>query len=84
MEVYAVNRPKTTAPTLLPWRRATFYYDALRYAERGWRVFPLHSVDEEGRCTCGEPECRIILGERTDAGKHPRISGWPQAATNDA
>lgn len=38
--------------------------NALEYAARGWRVFPLHSV-ADGRCSCGLRDCR-------DAGKHPR------------
>ena len=39
--------------------------DAARdYARRGWRVVPLHSVGEHGRCTCGDRDCSRI-------GKHP-------------
>lgn len=38
---------------------------ALLYAELGWKVFPLHAVDENLQCTCGVKNC-------TDAGKHPR------------
>jgi hypothetical protein len=37
---------------------------ALAAAARGWLVVPLHSIDDHGRCTCGEPDCR-------SAGKHP-------------
>jgi hypothetical protein len=37
---------------------------ALTYARRGVPVFPLHSVDERGRCSCGKPSgCK--------PGKHP-------------
>ena len=45
---------------------------ALAYAERGWRVLPLHTVDEVGRCSCGNHKCK-------SAGKHPRIdeNGFP-------
>ena len=37
---------------------------ALRYAEQGWAVIPLHTIDDDGRCSCGR-ECG------RDAGKHP-------------
>lgn len=37
---------------------------AIGYAMRGWKVVPLHSIDENGYCTCGSKTC-------TDAGKHP-------------
>lgn len=44
------------------------YRAAVAYIERGWMVFPLHSVvrQEDGTmlCTCGSKTC-------TDAGKHP-------------
>lgn len=40
---------------------------ALEYANRGWRIFPLHSI-HEGVCTCGKSEC-------PDIGKHPH---WTQ------
>lgn len=41
---------------------------ALRYAARGFAIFPLHwieLVDGKRRCTCGDTECR-------SPGKHPR------------
>jgi hypothetical protein len=36
---------------------------ALDYAERFWKVFPLHTI-EDGCCTCGNAECK-------SPGKHP-------------
>lgn len=51
---------------------------ALFYASRGLRVIPLHAAID-GVCTCR-------LGERCgakNAGKHPRLSGWPEEATTD-
>lgn len=39
---------------------------ALRYAARGWAVFPLHGF-RDGRCTCGQAACE-------HPGKHPRTS----------
>lgn len=38
--------------------------EALFCALRGWRVFPTHSVDDAGDCSCGLPSCRNV-------GKHP-------------
>jgi hypothetical protein len=48
---------------------------ALRYARRGWPVFPLHSV-EGSRCTCGHPDCG-------SPGKHPRARNGLRDATVD-
>ena len=48
---------------------------ALRCAERGWRVFPVHGIRDD-RCTCGRLDC-------SEPGKHPRITNWPNAATSD-
>ncbi len=49
---------------------------ALAYAGRGFRVFPVHSVDGAGRCSCGRADC-------TSKGKHPRIRDWVTQATSD-
>ncbi len=46
---------------------------ALDYIQRGWYVFPLHSI-ENGRCTCGG--C-------SDAGKHPRTKRGLKEASRD-
>lgn len=46
---------------------------ALRYADDGWKVFPLHGI-EAGKCTCGV-KC-------SSPGKHPRVA-WSDAATDD-
>lgn len=49
---------------------------AIWYAERGYPVFPLHSVDGQGRCSCGgRPGCK--------PGKHPRTKRGHLAATTD-
>ncbi len=49
---------------------------ALWYAVRGLPVFPLHSVDGQGRCSCnGKPGCK--------PGKHPRIPNGHVGATTD-
>jgi putative DNA primase/helicase len=49
---------------------------ALWYARRKKPVFPLHSVDEAGRCSCGgKPGCK--------PGKHPRIRNVHRRATTD-
>ena len=52
--------------------------EALGYSARGWRVFPLHGIDAEGRCTCGRSAC-------PDAGKHPRnVGGFKEASADPA
>ncbi|MDP9380357.1 MAG: bifunctional DNA primase/polymerase, partial [Chloroflexota bacterium] len=48
---------------------------ALRYAELGWFVFPVHTV-RDGTCSCGNPECG-------NAGKHPRTKDGSLDATTD-
>lgn len=53
---------------------------ALAYAQFGWRVLPLHSISDEGSCTCGNPSCE-------SPGEHPitsLISNGVQDATTDA
>ena len=49
---------------------------ALEYVERGWAVFPLHSIDSKGQCTCGKSNC-------ADAGKHPRVRRGVKEASKD-
>jgi KaiC/GvpD/RAD55 family RecA-like ATPase len=49
---------------------------ARSYAERGWFVFPVHSI-VKGRCTCGRSNCE-------HPGKHPRTDhGFHDATTSD-
>ncbi|MGL5964517.1 MAG: VapE domain-containing protein [Fusobacteriaceae bacterium] len=51
---------------------------ALMYAAQyGWRVFPLHSIDN-GACTCGDVKCT-----GTKPGKHPRTPKGCLDATTD-
>ncbi len=48
---------------------------ALVYAEKGWAVFPCHTVTD-GRCSCGKPDC-------DSPGKHPRTEHGFKDATPD-
>ena len=57
-----------TLPALLPY--------ALEYAARGWLVFPIHTPDAAGRCSCGS-DCG------TRAGKHPRCPHGLRDGTTD-
>lgn len=56
---------------------ATMLEHALDYASAGLKVIPLHSVLEDGACTCGAPSGRC------SPGKHPRIGDWRNEATTD-
>ncbi len=47
---------------------------ALDYASKGFRVFPLHSVYDQGRCSCGKQDCG-------SPGKHPRTWNGLKGAT---
>ncbi len=49
---------------------------ALDYARKGFRIFPLHSVDDQGHCSCGKPDC-------DSPGKHPRNYNGLKGATTD-
>jgi Bifunctional DNA primase/polymerase, N-terminal/AAA domain/Primase C terminal 1 (PriCT-1) len=49
---------------------------AVAYARYGYRVFPCHEIEGDGECSCGKLEC-------SSAGKHPRITAWPNEATTD-
>jgi len=49
---------------------------ALRYAARGFNVLPLHNPQEDGSCSCGDPECKHV-------GKHPRLKNWPEKASHE-
>ena len=51
---------------------------ALYYIKRGWPIFPVYEPDENGKCSCGNPEC-------PHPAKHPRTShGVLDATTNEA
>ena len=49
---------------------------ALDYARKNFQVFPLHSVDDHGECTCGSQDCE-------KPGKHPRIRYGFKRATSE-
>ena len=51
---------------------------ALRYAELGWRVMSVWSVDANGECRCPKKQ------KCSTAGKHPRQSKGVKDATTDA
>ncbi|MGW6785389.1 bifunctional DNA primase/polymerase [Streptomyces sp. NPDC054987] len=51
------------------------------YAQRGWRVLPLHHV-EDGRCSCGNPK-EDPNHDYRQGGKHPVHAAWQDNATTD-
>ena len=57
--------------------RATLLVDAaLAYAKRGIKVFPVHSTDVAGNCSCAKPGCG-------SPGKHPRTAHGLHDASSD-
>jgi hypothetical protein len=64
--------PPEAQMTLADW--------AVLYAENGFKVFPCHTVKEEGRCSCGEYPCGK---DNSNAGKHPWTKNGFKDATND-
>ena len=49
---------------------------ARAYAQRGWAVFPVYSIKEDGSCSCGNTSCR-------SPGKHPMTPTGHKEATHD-
>ena len=76
------NSPQVPMGTPAADARLTHIGWALAYARMGWRVFPVHYMLPDGRCSCqfrkNLPECRA-----KKPGKHPVIKGWPERAATD-
>jgi len=51
---------------------------ALDYAGKDLKIFPCHSVDKNGNCTCRNPDC-----PKKQKGKHPRIKNMLNEASNN-
>ena len=49
---------------------------AIGYADKGWKVFPLHTPNLDGTCSCMKSRC-------PDVGKHPRTEHGVKAATTE-
>lgn len=62
--------------TELPTQQERMLRAARAYIERGWAVFPLHTL-VNGQCSCGTVDC-------VDAGKHPRNQKGVKEATKHA
>ncbi|WP_143735652.1 DUF3987 domain-containing protein [Microbulbifer mangrovi] len=60
-----------------PKKMSSLVSSALEYAAQGFPVLPLHSISEEGHCTCTENPCR------NKPGKHPRTKNGLHNATID-
>jgi hypothetical protein len=57
-----------------PTNKKTLLAEALLYAQSGWKIFPLHLI-ENGKCSCGKADC-------DSPGKHPIASAAPQGVYN--
>lgn len=49
---------------------------ALEYAEKGWKVIPLHTPKPDGKCSCNHDDCKSV-------GKHPRTMDGLKSASDD-
>jgi len=49
---------------------------ALAYADKGFKIIPLHSTFDDGSCTCGKTVCSSV-------GKHPRTQHGVKDASTD-
>jgi len=50
--------------------------DARFLLEYGFSIFPVHGINEDGNCTCGNAAC-------TNKGKHPACANGRTSASND-
>lgn len=57
---------------------------ALEYAERGWRVLPLHNLVDGGGCSCDAWRTANGLEPCRKPGKHPRFTKWAEKASTDS
>jgi hypothetical protein len=56
-------------------RRVAILQAAMAYARRGWKVIPVHWVDDNGACSCKDgADC-------SNPGKHPIHMNWPKVAS---
>ena len=53
----------------------TFKWCAL-YLAKGLRIVRLHGIYPDGRCTCGDAECRVGGSKQKSCGKHPVGLEW--------
>src|SRR5579864_2559611 len=69
------EKAKGPAPELGIVRESLCLDAAWQYADRGWPVFPVHTVADE-HCSCGNADC-------SSPGKHPRTAHGVKDATTD-
>ena len=46
------------------------------YLSKGLRIIRLNGIWPNGRCTCGDPECRVGGSKEKNCGKHPVGKDW--------
>lgn len=60
----------------------TFRWCAI-YLSKGLRVVRLHGIRPDGRCTCGDSECRVGGTKQKSCGKHPVGKNWGDSWARD-
>lgn len=60
----------------------SFLHIALRYAQIGWHIIPLHHM-EGPICSCRHPDCQPGKINEKSIAKHPRLPRWQKDATRD-
>lgn len=74
-------------PYAYDFNRDSLIENAIELIEAGIPIIQLHPMDDQGNCTCSDPNCTKIhpnTGEvKTLAGKHPMIKSWQNAPVPD-
>lgn len=72
-----VESRKQRAEKKIKMKKEIDYTNPYELASLGWNVFPCHSVNDDGSCTCGDSH-----GDNANSiGKHPRITDWSREST---
>lgn len=65
----------STHTKVIPMHNNPLLSAALAYASLGWHIFPCWWIKDDGRCACGNPQCK-------SPGKHPISKAAPWGQNN--